>query len=507
MHAVAQLARYNVDLYDTWCSMMVDGRCSPDDEIGNCDFEQFNVNSPIRYVDLFQSQASYPVEGLSLPDGSKVACSSNDKEYVAAELQCPTGFEQFYGEAVGYDSEQNCVFPCLSFLFTSEQIDLQFSVYVSMGFLAIITNLLLVVSYASAGKKARKNGSVLPFFVVQCAVLGLVFSMIDTLPTAALKLDLPCSDVCSDEFCHGDSFVCKLGQASEYLLLGVFCLLLRTLINLLGKTAYNMKPRQLKNMDTVFSVASITIVLFCVVMCFLAGADPAFMGSAAQSANELKERRQLIVARDAFNCGPRFSSAELEMFFLTLPFAVVCLALVGVTLAMTWNVFSLVRKNPGSSVSGTINKFGKIAGKLMLLALLVSLLWFIRVIVASMQAPIVDDFNDDAEKFRLCAIQDMTLLGSAGEMGIQIAACERSEEAGNQMTKSVALMAFVKNMQACIVGMVWGFSGATAATKSMVKSTARSMGLSSNSGVGSSSKRSASVSAVSSVQISSTGGD
>jgi hypothetical protein len=326
--------------------MMVDGRCSPDDEIGNCDFEQFNFNSPIRCVDLFQSQPSHPGEALSLPDGSQVSCSSNDKEFVAAELQRPTGFEQIYGEAVGCDSEQNCVFPCLSLLFTSEQIDLQFSVRVSMGFLAIITNLLLVASYASAGKKARKNGSVLPFFVVQCAVLGLVFSMIDALYTAALKLDLPCSDVRSDEFCHGDGFVCKLGQASECLLLGVFCLLLRTMINLLGKTAYNVEPRQLKKMDTLFSVASITMVLFGVVMCFLAGADPAFMGS-AQSADELKERRQLIVARDAFNCGPRFSSAELKMFFLTLPFAVVCLALVGVTLAMAWNVFSLVRKNPG----------------------------------------------------------------------------------------------------------------------------------------------------------------
>jgi hypothetical protein len=97
-------------------------------------------------------------------------------------------------------------------------------------------------------------------------------------------------------------------------------------------------------------------------------------------------------------------------------------------------------------VSGTINKFGKITGEMMLLALLVSLLWFVRVIVASMQAPIADDFNDDAEKVRLCAILDMTLLGSAGEMGVQIAACERSEEAGNQMTKLVALMAFVKNV-------------------------------------------------------------
>jgi hypothetical protein len=173
LHSVAQLRRYSSDLYDTWCDMMVDGRCSPDDEVGNCDFEQFNVNSPIRYVDLFQSQASFPKEGLSLPDGSKIACSSNDNEYVAPPLECPDGFTEFYGPATGYDSiESNCVFPCLSFLFTPEQIDLQFGVYAGMGFFAVMTNLILVVSYAAAGKKARKSGSVLPGFVVQCAVLG-----------------------------------------------------------------------------------------------------------------------------------------------------------------------------------------------------------------------------------------------------------------------------------------------------------------------------------------------
>ena len=54
LHSIGPLKKYGVELYDTWCDMMVDGRCSPDDEIGNCDYEQFNVNSPMRSVDLFQ---------------------------------------------------------------------------------------------------------------------------------------------------------------------------------------------------------------------------------------------------------------------------------------------------------------------------------------------------------------------------------------------------------------------------------------------------------------------
>jgi hypothetical protein len=71
---------------------------------------------------------------------------------------------------------------------------------------------------------------------------------------------------------------------------------------------------------------------------------------------------------------------------------------------MILNVFNVMRKSAGkTSVSGTINKFGKIAGKLMLLALIVSILWFTRVVVAALQNPIVETFNMDAETFKVNA--------------------------------------------------------------------------------------------------------
>jgi hypothetical protein len=68
---------------------------------------------------------------------------------------------------------------------------------------------------------------------------------------------------------------------------------------------------------------------------------------------------------------------------------------------MVHNILAMVRKTPGSSISGTVNKFGKIAGKLLLLALLISALWLVRVTVASSQKRIVETFNEDSKRLHI----------------------------------------------------------------------------------------------------------
>ncbi len=73
---------------------------------------------------------------------------------------------------------------------------------------------------------------------------------------------------------------------------------------------------------------------------------------------------------------------------------------------MIMNILRMVKKNPGSSISTTVNKFGKIAGKLMLLALLISMLWAVRITVATSQKRIVEIFNEDSQRShaRICCV-------------------------------------------------------------------------------------------------------
>jgi hypothetical protein len=120
-------------------------------------------------------------------------------------------------------------------------------------------------------------------------------------------------------------------------------------------------------------------------------------------ATESDEYRQLIVTRDVFSCGPRYSSLLQELVFLTLPFMFVCSALVGVTIGMIVNIWKAVmRVRDKSHRFRSVKIFGKLAGKLMALAVVVFVLWVVRASIAAAQLPIIANFNVDARKWAAC---------------------------------------------------------------------------------------------------------
>ncbi len=49
-----------------------------------------------------------------------------------------------------------------------------------------------------------------------------------------------------------------------------------------------------------------------------------------------------------------------------------------------------------------MQKFGKLAGKLMALAVVVFILWVVRASIAAAQGPIIANFNVDARKWADC---------------------------------------------------------------------------------------------------------
>ncbi len=175
------------------------------------------------------------------------------------------------------------------------------------------------------------------------------------------KFDLPCSDGCIDEFCHGSGLACKVAQPSEYLLLLVFCILLGILVELYMNVILNSPPQRMSRVKRCYSMDVFVMMLIVVFACV-------FANSGAR-ATESDEYRQLVVARDTFSCGPRYSSLVQELVFLTLPFMFVCLALVGVTIGMIANIWKAVmRVRDDSHRFRSVNKFGKLAGKLVALA-------------------------------------------------------------------------------------------------------------------------------------------
>jgi hypothetical protein len=402
LHAFADMRTYNAKLYDTFCDLTVDSHCTGEPDAPFCVGEQHRQLSPVSYVDIFQRQQAHPVEGSLLPDGGIIPCASNNASYSGHSVSCYKVFAPYSGTK----TEEQCVFPCVSFLYTREQLDSQFSAYVTTGLIGMVANFSLVAWHSSSllfkwnqkrrGKKT-KGWSTLPTFVFNCAVLGFLFGLIDTIPAVLLKFDLPCSDGCIDEFCHGSGLACKVAQTSEYLLLLIFCILLGILVELYMNVVLNSPPPRMRHVRRCYSKGVCVMMLIVVSAC-------AFADSGAL-ATESAEYRQLFVARDIFSCGPRYSSLVQELVFLTLPFMFVCLALVGATIGMIVNIWKAVmRVRDNSQISRGVNKFGKLAGKLMALAVVVFILWVVRVSIAAAQEPIIANFNVDTKEWKDCMV-------------------------------------------------------------------------------------------------------
>jgi hypothetical protein len=399
LQAVPTMQAYTAKLYDIFCDLTVDSHCNGEPDAPVCDGEHFRGFSPASYVDIFQRQQAHPVEGSLLPDGGIIPCASNNASY-AGLVECPQGFSPYSGTK----TEDQCVFPCTSFLYKPEQMDSQFSAYVATGLTGMVINISLIAWHSSSllfewiekrrGKK-KKGWSTLPTFVFSCAVLGFLFGVIDTIPVALLKFDLPCSDGCTDEFCHGSGLACKVSQPSEYLLLLVFCILLGTLVELYMNVVLNSPPPRVSRVKCRYGMGVFVMMLIVVFACVFA--------DSGALATESGEYRQFVVARDIFSCGPRYSSLVQELVFLTLPFMFVCLALVGVTMVMIVNIWKAVmRVRDESQISRSVKKFGTIAGKLMALAVVVFILWVVRASIAAAQAPIIANFSVDARKWVDC---------------------------------------------------------------------------------------------------------
>jgi hypothetical protein len=136
LHAFPDLRAYTATLLDTFCDLTVDSHCNGEPDAPVCAGEQYRAVSPVSYVDIFQRQQAHPVEGSWLPDGGIIPCASNNASYSGNAAICPKGFAPYSGP----ETEDLCVFPCRSFLYTREQLDSQFSAYVGTGLIGMVAN-------------------------------------------------------------------------------------------------------------------------------------------------------------------------------------------------------------------------------------------------------------------------------------------------------------------------------------------------------------------------------
>jgi hypothetical protein len=133
-------------------------------------------------------------------------------EFIAQVVDCPNPFVA----NPDTQSPRGCVKQCPSPAFSDREYTVMWSVKSTVGILGIICNVMMLLTWAI---QSRKVVNAVPFQIKSCVIWGLLYGLIETIPSVALKYELPCSD-CETEECTGQSLVCAVNRTGMYILLG-----------------------------------------------------------------------------------------------------------------------------------------------------------------------------------------------------------------------------------------------------------------------------------------------
>ena len=169
------------------------------------------------YPDGMTSDGLYPESSstYTTADGTEhdVICFVPKEPSDAIKEECPYPFVN----PVDKDHLKSCVQACPIVAFTDDEYSLMWTVYVLVGSIGFLANLFVVATWYLGG---QKGFHALPFQLKFCVFAGIVFFLLGTLPSMALKYDLPCSE-CNTEECTGTSVVCAINRSSAYILLSI----------------------------------------------------------------------------------------------------------------------------------------------------------------------------------------------------------------------------------------------------------------------------------------------
>jgi hypothetical protein len=215
-----------------------------------------------------ESSALVTVDGVA----QELKCFDRDRvevDYCATELTCGAFIQ------VCYKGNAECVSPCPSPAFSTEQYNQQYIAYILPGLVALVLNAQMVTGLFAMGKQNRKH---IPVLMRWLFVLGLFYGLINTLPVVILMHDLPCN--CSvgsidalngTELCQGDNWMCTFSSLGVFLPIGILYLVAGLNINL-----YLMiiSSRNMTMAANLMKSIAIGVPLLGVIMTFALDFDP-----------------------------------------------------------------------------------------------------------------------------------------------------------------------------------------------------------------------------------------
>jgi hypothetical protein len=129
-------------------------------------------------------------------DEYEVDCFNVRLEYEVNEVEC---FAPYVAPLLEENEYKGCVKPCPSPAYSNDEYSTMWVAASSIAMVGLTLNLFMATTFVLGGKKFFKNQ---PFATKLCVLGGLLYGMIDTLPTLFLKYDLACEDS-TEEFTGG----------------------------------------------------------------------------------------------------------------------------------------------------------------------------------------------------------------------------------------------------------------------------------------------------------------
>ena len=281
------------------------------------------------------SEMLYPEEFSTYtgPDGvsHEVPCTIPSQSSVLAEydVTCPPPFVN----SILPETYRACVYSCPMGQFTEAEYTTMWTFFVVIGMCSFALNLFVVATWKLGGWYKFRDT---PFQLKSCVFLGLLYGIVETIPTLILKFKLPCEHPTEEDI--GSSAMCSVNRASQYILLGIMVnlctltiMIYRALLNATGHEG-----------NTAVNVLSTALPILFLAIAYVLDTD-----------EEDVDNYHLNVSRHGFNCSMRFSTMLEEWLVLWLPFCTACVLTAVFSVASWWKIgdiqSALGMTRPGAS--------------------------------------------------------------------------------------------------------------------------------------------------------------
>jgi hypothetical protein len=331
---------------------------------------------------------------------------SNAVNYCDADLKCRSYVQ------VCNKGNAECVFPCPSSAFTTEQYNQQFIAYTVPGLVALVLNATMLVGLVAMGKTLRKK---MPLLLRWSFLLGLLYGLVNTVPVAVLKHDLSCncsvsgtSELEGTELCQGHNPLCTLSSLGVFLPIGILYLVAGLNI----KLYFNLIMASVTCVSNGMMFIAIGVPMLGFVMTFVLDFDPVDHPD--------RELASFVQVRDSFSCSPRFPSLWSEFAFKqvhyligTVMTAAATFMSVKLLLEVTAKVASKGTGTTNSRVMEILRPLRKAKGeRLVVLGLLCIVLALGTLVVSIETVSLMKQFREEAKERQDCLVFFMLACGT-----------------------------------------------------------------------------------------------